>query len=107
MANNNTGSFPVLVVRMIRNRNGVDEIESIVNENRSIYTSAKGDYIKTVSDGNIYLDGDGRAVIAYGLVLVNGRTWVRRRFTPTPEELELALASMLKEWGLRVNTELV
>lgn len=85
----------VLVITMEDGR-----VQTIAREHRKVYSSMNGPYIKTRSDGNIYLQ-DGVAVISYRRVPgKHTGALVRRRVDePVVEALDQAQL-LLWEFGL-------
>lgn len=99
MATVNTGSERVLVIKINRG-----QVDSVSDEDRSVYENSKGRFIKTVNDGQIFLNERNHAIIAYRMVEIdrkNGRVWhVRRQYTPTVAEVERMLHEMFLTHGL-------
>jgi hypothetical protein len=96
MATVNIGDQRVLVVRIDR-----DEVKSISDERRSVYENTKGKFIKTVNDGQIFLNDLNHAYIAYRRVQIPGRTYYRMvQYKPTTVEVENMLHTMFLNHGL-------
>lgn len=99
MATVNVGNERVLVIKIDRG-----EVDSISDESRSVYENRKGRFIKTVSDGQIFLNDRNHAVIAYRNVLIhraNGRSFhVRRQYQPTEVEIMNMLHTLFLTHGL-------
>ena len=95
----NSQTERVLVIRL-----AYGEIESITDETRSVYTNTKGRFIKTVSDGNIFLNEHNHAYIAYRNEekrMRDGRLYrFRRKYMPTTAEVEQMLHTMFLNHGL-------
>lgn len=100
MATVNVGIERVLVIKIDRG-----EVDSVSDEERSVYENAKGRFIKTVSDGQIFLNDRNHAVIAYRMVQVKSksgsRVWyARRKYQPTEVEINNMLHDLFLNYGL-------
>ena len=92
-----TGNMRVLYIRM----NG-GEVESIEDQNRAYYERKDGTkFIKTVSDGQVEIDHEDRAILAYRKVRsASNRMWLWQKYTPSEDELRDAIEDMLASYGL-------
>jgi hypothetical protein len=85
----------VLVIRMTEGA-----IDSVVDESRNVYKNSKGEYIKTVSDGTIYLDAANRAVISYRRQTGRNGYACYHKTMESQQTVETALHQFFLAWGL-------